>query len=92
MDTTALKQLTAEAVAYVEAVQAREQELAAAAEYLSQESSAQAAFRDGILYGRNEERTKTIALIDFHLMQLENASMSCRALRALRRQLVEADR
>ena len=90
MNTSEFRRLTEQAVAMVEQVEARERELAAAAELLSQEPTVQAAFRDGIVHGRREERERTLSLIESHLVQLEAVSLDSRALRALRRQVLEA--
>jgi hypothetical protein len=91
MNTSEFRRLTTEAVAMAEQLEAREQELAAMAESFSQDASAQAAFRDGVHHGRHQEQHRILALIDFHLQQLEQACVSARGLAALRRQVVVVD-
>lgn len=88
MNTEAFRRLTAEAVAMAEAVEAREQELAAAAEQLSQEAAVQMAFRDGAQH----ERDRMVRLIDMQQAQLSRGGINALALTALRRQVLGVER
>ena len=86
MDTQSLRELTAEAVAYAEQLEAREQELAAAAEQLSQEPAVQAAFQQGV----EHERRRVLTLVSIQLDLLKRGGTNALALEAHRRQVLEA--
>jgi hypothetical protein len=64
----------------------REEQLAHAMEKLTQESAAQAAYRDG----RQDERHRVICLIDDHLHMLRRGGMSYLAMEALRKTVGES--
>jgi len=87
MNTKSLRELTAEAVAYAEQLEAREQELAAAAEQLSQDPAVQAAFSQG----SQHERDRVVMLIDHQMALLQMAGTNALVLRALRRQVREVE-
>jgi hypothetical protein len=87
MTTSTLKQLAAEADVYVRAVEARERELAAAAEALSQDAAVQAAFRQG----QQHERDRIVLLIDHQLALLQRSGTNALVLGALRRQVLEVE-
>jgi hypothetical protein len=87
MNTQSLRELTAEAVAFAEQLDAREQELAAAAEQLSQDPAVQAAFSQG----SQHERDRVVSLIDHQLALLQMAGTNALVLRALRRQVREVE-
>jgi hypothetical protein len=59
---------------------AHEQQLASALESLSQDSACQAAYADG----RSEERSRCLALIDDHLLNLKRGGLQAIALQAVR--------
>jgi hypothetical protein len=63
----------------------REQQVARAAEELSQSNAVQQALR----CGRQEERGRVVALIDLQLEQLSRAGLNAISLQTLRRQLIE---
>ena len=63
----------------------RDEQLARAMENLTQESAAQAAYRDG----RRDERHRTLCLIDDHLATLRRGGMNAMALEALRKTVGE---
>jgi hypothetical protein len=86
MNTSTLKQLTAEAVAYAEQLEAREQELAAAAEQLSQDPAVQAAFQQGV----EHERRRVLTLVSIQLDLFKRGGTNALALEAHRRQVLEA--
>jgi hypothetical protein len=87
MNTQSLRELTAEAVAFAEQLETREQELAAAAEQLSQDPAVQAAFSQG----SQHERDRVVMLIDHQLALLQMAGTNALVLRALRRQVREVE-
>jgi hypothetical protein len=87
MNTSEFRRLTAEAEAYVQQVEAREAEIAAAAEALSQDAAVQAAFRQGAQH----ERGRVLALITAQLDQLTRGGMNALVLEGLRRQVLEAE-
>ena len=64
---------------------AREEQMARAMENMTQESAAQAAYRDG----RRDERHRTLCLIDDHLATLRRGGMNALALEALRKTVGE---
>lgn len=86
MNTPTLQQLAAEADDYVRAVEAREREVAAAAEALSQDAAVQAAFRQG----QQHERDRVLALITAQQDQLARGGINALVLTPLRRQVLEA--
>lgn len=86
MNTSEFRRLTREADAYVQQLEARERELAAAAEQLSQDPAVQAAFRDGIQH----ERGRVLTLISIQLDMLSRGGTNALVLDALRRQVREA--
>ena len=86
MNRKSLQQMTAEAVAFVEALEARERELALAAEDLSQESSVLCAFEQGIQH----ERSRVLTLISIQNDLLKRGGINALALAALRKQVREA--
>jgi hypothetical protein len=88
MFTEDFRRLTEQAVAMVEQADARERELAAAAEQLSQEPAVQAAFQQGIQH----ERGRVLALISTQLDLLKRGGTNALALEAHRRQVLEAGR
>ena len=87
MDTTALIKLTADAAAFVESIEARERDLAAAAERLSQDVAVRAAFHQGIQH----ERNRVLALISFQQSTLNRGGVNALVLEAHRRQVNEAE-
>ena len=86
MTTPTLQQLAAKADAYVRAVEAREREVAEAAEALSQDAAVQAAFRQG----QQHERDRVLALITAQQDQLARGGINALVLGTLRRQVLEA--
>ncbi len=88
MNTSEFRRLTREAEAMVEAVEAREQQLAAAAEQLSQDAAVQAAFQQGV----EHERRRVLTLISMQLDLLKSGGTNALALEAHRRQVLEAGR
>ena len=86
MNTTTIKQFAAESLALAEAIEDRERQLAAAIEDLSQDSAVQAAWQQGGQY----ERDRIVSLIDHQLALLTGAGTNALVLRALRRQILEA--
>jgi hypothetical protein len=86
MNTSSIKQLAADAVAFIESHEAREQELAAAAEQLSQDPAVQAAFNAGIQH----ERGRVLTLISIQLDLLSRGGLNALVLGALSRQIREA--
>ena len=88
MNSPSFAELTAQAVAYVEQVAAREQEIAAAAEQLSQEPAVQAAFQAGV----EHERRRVLTLISIQLDTLNRGGINALSLEAHRRQVLEAGR
>ena len=87
MNTTEFKRLTTEATIYVEQLEARERELALAAEEFSQDSAVQAAFSQG----SQHERDRIVSLIDHQLALLQLSGNNALVLRALRRQVLEVE-
>jgi hypothetical protein len=87
MNTTEFRRLTTEAATYVEQLDARERELALAAEQLSQDSAVQAAFSQG----SQHERDRIVSLIDHQLALLQLSGNNALVLRALRRQVREVE-
>jgi hypothetical protein len=90
VNTTEFRRLTTEAATYVEQLDARERELALAAEQLSQDSAVQAAFSQG----SQHERDRIVSLIDHQLALLQlsgNNALVPLVLRALRRQVREVE-
>ena len=85
--TESLRRLTLEAVAMAESVEARERDLAAAAEALSQDSAVQAAFSQG----QQHERDRIVSLIDHQLALLQRSGTNALVLGALRRQVREVE-
>ncbi len=88
MNPPSFAELIAKADAYVQEVAAREQEIAAAAEQLSQEPAVQAAFRDGVRH----ERSRVLTLISIQLDTLNRGGINALVLETHRRQVLEADR
>jgi hypothetical protein len=86
MNTSDFRRLTTEAATYAEQLDAREQELAAAAEQLSQDAAVQAAYQQGI----EQERWRVLTLISIQQNQLSRAGTNALVLDALRRQVREA--
>ena len=86
MDTQSLRELTADAVVYAEQLEAREQELAAAAEQLSQDPAVQAAFQQGV----EHERRRVLTLVSIQLDLLKRGGTNALALEAHSRQVLEA--
>ena len=85
MNIQSIKQLAADAAAYVESHEVREQELAAAAEHLSQDTAVQAAFDAGI----HHERGRVLMLISIQLDLLKRGGINALVLEALSRQVWE---
>ena len=85
MNTSTLKQLTAEVVAQADQLDERERQLALAAEQLSQDAAVQAAFNQGI----QQERQRTLTLISIQQGQLSRGGLNALILEALRRQVQE---
>jgi hypothetical protein len=88
MNTSEFRRLTQQAVAMAEQVEARERELALAAEQLSQDPAVQAAFQQGIQH----ERGRVLALISTQLDLLKRGGINALSLETHRRQVLEADR
>jgi hypothetical protein len=88
MNTTEFRRLTTEVATYVEQLEAREQELALAAEQLSQDPAVQAAFQQGV----EHERRRVLTLISIQLDLLNRGGTNALALEAHRRQVLEAIR
>ena len=85
MTTPSLHQFAIEAAAWADSMEAREQELALAAEQLSQDAAVQAAFKQGI----QQERQRTLTLISIQQGQLSRGGLNALILEALRRQVQE---
>jgi hypothetical protein len=85
MTTPSLHQFAVEAAAWADSMEAREQELALAAEQLSQDAAVQAAFKQGIQH----ERQRTLTLISIQQGQLSRGGLNALILEALRRQVQE---
>jgi hypothetical protein len=85
MNTSTLKQLTAEVVAQADQLDARERQLALAAEQLSQDAAVQAAYQQGI----EQERWRVLTLISIQQNQLSRGGTNALGLDALRRQVRE---
>jgi len=83
MNTSEFKRLTTEATIYVEQLEARERELAHAAEALSQDSAVQAAFQQGV----EHERRRVLTLISIQLDLLKRGGTNALVLGALSRQV-----
>ena len=83
MNTSEFKRLTTEATNYVEQLEARERELAHAAEALSQDTAVQAAFQQGVEY----ERRRVLTLISIQLDLLKRGGTNALVLGALSRQV-----
>jgi 16S rRNA U516 pseudouridylate synthase RsuA-like enzyme len=83
MNTSEFRRLTTEAATYVEQLEAREAELALAAEQLSQEAAVQMAFREG----QQHERDRLVRLIDMQQSQLSRGDINALVLGALKRQV-----
>jgi len=83
MNTSEFKRLTTEATIYVEQLEARERELAHAAEALSQDTAVQAAFQQGVEY----ERRRVLTLISIQLDLLKRGGTNALVLGALSRQV-----
>jgi hypothetical protein len=83
MNTSEFKRLTTEATIYVEQLEARERELAHAAEALSQDTAVQAAFRQGV----EHERRRVLTLISIQLDLLKRGGTNALVLGALSRQV-----
>jgi hypothetical protein len=83
MNTSEFKRLTTEATIYVEQLEARERELAHAAEALSQDSAVQAAFQQGV----EHERRRVLTLISIQLDLLKRGGTNAMVLGALSRQV-----
>jgi hypothetical protein len=76
-----LNQIIADAAEELDAERlAHEQQLASALKSLSQDSACQAAYADG----RSEERSRCLALIDDHLLNLKRGGLQAIALKAVR--------
>lgn len=88
MNTSEFRRLTVEAVAMAERIEARERELATAAEALSLDSAVQAAFKQGIQH----ERGRVLTLIATQLDLLKRGGTNALALEAHRRMVLEGDR
>jgi exonuclease VII small subunit len=86
MNTSEFRRLTREAEAMVESLDARERELAAAAEQLSQGPAVQASFQQGV----EHERRRVLTLISIQLDLLKRGGINALVLDALRRQVLEA--
>ena len=86
MNTSEFRRLTTEATIYVEQLEAREAELALAAEQLSQDPAVQAAFQQGV----EHERRRVLTLISIQLDLLKRGGTNALVLDALRRQVREA--
>ena len=87
MNYLSIKQLAADAVAFVESHEARERELAHAAEALSQDTAVQAAFDAGI----HHERNRVLTLISIQLDLLKRGGVNALVLDALRKQVREVE-
>jgi hypothetical protein len=87
MNTSEFRRLTTEATIYVEQLEARERELALAAEQLSQDPAVQAAFQQGI----EHERRRVLTLISIQLDLLSRGGTNALVLGALSRQVREAN-
>jgi hypothetical protein len=85
MNTSTLKQLTAEVVAQADQLDERVRELALAAEQLSQDAAVQAAYQQGI----EQERWRVLTLISIQQNQLSRGGTNAMVLAALRRQVRE---
>jgi hypothetical protein len=85
MNTSEFKRLTTEATIYVEQLEARERELAHAAEALSQDTAVQAAFQQGVEY----ERRRVLTLISIQMDLLKRGGTNALVLGALSRQVRE---
>jgi hypothetical protein len=83
MNTSEFKRLTTEAANYVEQLEARERELALAAEALSQDGAVQAAFQQGV----EHERRRVLTLISIQLDMLSRGGTNALVLGALSRQV-----
>jgi hypothetical protein len=83
MNTSEFKRLTTEATNYVEQLEARERELALAAEALSQDAAVQAAFQQGV----EHERRRVLTLISIQLDLLKRGGTNALVLGALSRQV-----
>ena len=83
MNTPSFAELAANADAYVRAVEQREQELAHAAEALSQDTAVQAAFQQGV----EHERRRVLTLISIQLDLLNRGGTNALVLGALSRQV-----
>ena len=85
MNNKSLHQLAVDAAAFVELIEAREQDLAAAAEQLSQDAAVRAAFKQGIQH----ERNRVLALVDHQQGLLKRGGINALVLEAHRRQVQE---
>ena len=85
MTTPSLHQFAIEAAAWADSMEAREQDLAAAAEQLSQDAAVRAAFKQGIQH----ERGRVLALLDHQQGLLKRGGINALVLDALRRQVQE---
>ena len=85
MNTKTVKQLAAESLALVDAIEERERKLVAAIEDLSQGSESQATFNAGIQH----ERERVLGLISAQLDLLKRGDASALVLEALSRQVRE---
>jgi len=83
MNTSEFKRLTTEATNYVEQLEARERELAHAAEALSQDAAVQAAFQQGV----EHERRRVLTLISIQMDLLKRGGTNALVLGALSRQV-----
>jgi hypothetical protein len=86
VNTSEFRRLTTEAATYVEQLEAREAELARAAEQLSQDPTVQAAFQQGV----EHERRRVLTLISIQLDLLKRGGTNALVLGALSRQVREA--
>jgi hypothetical protein len=85
MNTESFRQITQAAATYADQLDARERELALAAEQLSQDAAVQAAYQQGI----EQERWRVLTLISIQQNQLSRGGTNALVLDALRRQVRE---
>ena len=85
MNTSSIKQLTAESLALIDAIEERERQLVAAIEDLSQDNGDHGRFHAGIQH----ERNRVLTLISVQLDLLKDGDASALALEALSRQVRE---
>jgi len=88
MNTSEFRRLVKQVEALVQQTEARERELAAAAEQLSQDPAMQASFQAGV----DHERCRVLTLISINLDTLKRGGVNALVLEALRRQVLDAGR